>query len=98
MKDKLWREDFAKNLATNFRIEFVAGQLTLTKLIEVSEVKCAGQYESFAIVLMAPNGVPPIPQTYPVRHPALGEFHMFLSPFGEDEDGIKFEAIFDRLI
>ena len=65
--------------------------------------KCAvklsnSMQECFSLVFQAPTTAPPIQGMYRLLHPVIGPADIFLVPFKKTEDGLYYEAIFNRLL
>lgn len=98
MSDTLQHENFAAQLNTTFHVVPQSGPTVSLKLVEVSEKKVAQIQERFSLLFQGPVQ-PMLPQqTYTFRHGVMGEFVMFIVPVGQNEQGVKYEAIFNRLI
>jgi len=64
-------------------------------LVAVDEREAPSGWESFSLLFAGPDE--PIPQaTYPVRHPELGSFPLFVVPVAGDGGGPCFQAVFNR--
>lgn len=73
----------------------VAGATVELIVTEVSDPDVRGGFETFSVLLTGPPQ--PIAQaTYPMYHPALGGFELFVVPVGRDADGIQYEAVLNR--
>jgi hypothetical protein len=98
MSEQLTRDDFAKHLNTKFRVEAGAEQTLEMELTEVSELRQKPHTESFALIFQAPEGTAPDQRLYQMHHDALGAQDIFLVPVSSGKIGIRFEAVFNRLI
>lgn len=81
-------------LGDAFRVRAPGGALDLL-LCEATALptRAAGR-QPFALLFREPAGAM-IPQgTYPVDHPALGTFDLFVVPLGPDAGGMRYEAVF----
>ncbi|MGB7921691.1 MAG: hypothetical protein WCF57_00470 [Pyrinomonadaceae bacterium] len=89
---------FTENMNSKFRI-FPEGLDALeTELIEFKEVTTTPMQEQFSVLFRAPNE-PYIKQgIYKMEHDKIGEFALFLVPVRKDQDGLYYEAVFNRLI
>lgn len=98
MSEPLTRDDFSGCLESVFRLGPASGdQLELT-LQQVSEpVNCPGQ-ESFSIILHGPAEKQLQQGMYAFEHDRLGLQEIFIVPVARDEQGINYEAIFNRLV
>jgi hypothetical protein len=54
--------------------------------------------ECFALLFKAPLVAPPLQDTYTLQHAALGTLELFLVPVKQTDDGLFFEAVFNRLL
>ncbi|MDO9307699.1 MAG: hypothetical protein Q7V04_01400 [Deltaproteobacteria bacterium] len=98
MSEALTRNDFAGCLGSIFKVgPASAGQLELT-LQQVSELtNCPGQ-ESFSIILRGPAERLLQQGMYAFEHERIGLREIFIVPVARDEQGISYEAIFNRLV
>lgn len=107
MLESLERNSFSPHVGEPFQLEIEAGQEVELVLREVKslgspprpgeEPKTKGRLsrEPFSLLFHGPKD-PSFPQrTYRIRHPVMGEIHVFLVPVGPDEDGLCYEAIFN---
>lgn len=97
MLEKLKRDDFASNTNTEFVLEPGTENETVIRLTEVTEELQTPQQRQFSLVFSAPCEMPPEPRIYRIKHPMLGEFDLFLSPFGMKDNEVSLEAIFSTL-
>ena len=98
MLENLSRDDFAKHLGPGFQIWISPTEKVELELVEVTEGRERPPQETYSLVFLAPAATPPIAQIYRLEHDQLGEFEIFLSPFEADDNRVKFEASFSRLI
>ena len=67
------------------------------KLVEVTDLKERGKYESYSSLFHGPPS-PLLPQQiYCLRHQSLGEQKLFLVPVGADDECCKYETVISRL-
>ena len=98
MAASLQHEVFAQHLNTIFRIYVDDSSAIDAKLIEVSELNLSPRQERFSIVFRGPN------ETYlgqgmrRFEHPEMGEFALFLVPISSDDQGYRYESVFNRLV
>ena len=97
MIEELTRDTFARQLNSRFRVErHGAGAVTL-ELVEAGEVRSSGRSETFSILFRGPPDVF-LPQAiYRFEHDAIGAFDLFTVPIRRDQDGVYYEALFNRL-
>lgn len=98
MTEKLERDDFAKHEGTKFKGSIGADESVEMELIEVSELQKSDQVENFSLVFNAPADANVVTGTVKMQHDELGEIDIGVSPFNQDEEGTKYEAVFSRLI
>ena len=86
--------DFAQHINEPFRIVTPSAPLEL-KLSEVRELGVAlRKGGAFALTFLSPPG-PFLPQAiYPLDHPTLGTFELFLVPLGPQDGSNSYEAVF----
>jgi hypothetical protein len=98
-------ESASKLLKTRFRVQMEAAQSIELELSEVTTPKRLpaterkpGSYESFSLIFQGPAG-PLLPQRiYTLERPDCGPSELFLVPIARDANGIKYEAVFNRLV
>lgn len=98
LMDTLSRDDFAAHLNTTFQIYFMPEEATEAKLIAVSELTKRARQESFSIVFQGPPERIYYQRMMKLEHPELGTGELFLVPIGQNEEGVEYEALFNRVI
>jgi len=89
---------FAGALHTTFLFAREPEPPVALELVEVQAAPAAaGSPGSFSVVFLGPPGPALDQSTYPVSHPTLGEFPLFIVPTGRDGRGVRYEAIFNRM-
>ncbi|MGZ5435471.1 MAG: DUF6916 family protein [Pyrinomonadaceae bacterium] len=94
---ELTHEEFSKHLNTTFRIRLNNERTIDAKLIEVSERLVSPRQERFSLVFLSSNEVLIQQGMAPFEHDQMGSFQLFIVPIGQDEEGISYEAVFNRL-
>lgn len=90
--------DYEQNLATVFRVGSASVDSIGLVLTQVSELRSSPGQESYSIVFRGPEDRL-LPQgTYTLDHDRLGEQDLFIVPVAGDEQGISYEAVFNRLV
>jgi hypothetical protein len=102
--DKLEGTDLSPLIHQKFHIYTESPEPLEAELIEVTELGSvasrayAAAFErrrAFSIVLRGPIE-PLLPQRiYQVEHPKIGSLDLFLVPIGPDEEGMRYEAVFN---
>ena len=99
--EEMSHETFLPRLHQEFSLETSeAGTLSLC----LTEVKAHGvpppnvgytvKRRPFSLLFLGPCD-PVLPQRiYPMSHPVLGAFELFIVPVGRDERGVRYEAVF----
>jgi hypothetical protein len=98
MLESFTRAMFAGRLGENFQVTPREGPPVELQLIEVSTGSAGdvgpGRREPFSLTFRGPR-LPALPQqTYPMSHPTLGAFDLFIVPLGPDQQGMLYEAVF----
>jgi hypothetical protein len=93
---RLSRDDFAEQAGTSFRGFINSDEPTEIKLVEVTELKETEQVENFSLIFEAPIGADVVTGLVKMEHDTLGSIDVGISPFGQDENTTKYEAVFSR--
>ncbi len=92
------QETFEQALQSCFEIEISGrGSLSL-ELVEVSRYPSSPAVATFSAIFRGPLEQPFGQGMYPVRHASLGEANLFLVPIARAADGMRYEAVFSRLL
>jgi hypothetical protein len=68
-------------------------------LIEVKTIVSNKIQECFSLLFRtAANDAPPLQQLFKLKHNDLGEMELFLVPVRKNEEGLFFEAVFNKLL
>src|SRR5215510_489691 len=105
MWDDLNAATFVANLHTPFHILHSSSSVVDVTLVEVTERGVANgrlpkpdtRQERFSLVFLGPPERLLQQGLYQLRHAQLGAFGLFLVPIGQDQSGIYYEAVFNRL-
>ncbi|MEK6409225.1 MAG: hypothetical protein AABN34_20055 [Acidobacteriota bacterium] len=97
MLDTLTAETFSEQLKTTFRIRLSDSNHIDVELTEVTPARQRPRQEQFAILFRGPRDTLLAQGTYLLEHDAIGSFDLFLVPVGMDDQGIDYEAVFNRL-
>jgi hypothetical protein len=96
MLDLPTRDSFAPLLNSQFQLERSSDLIDM-ELTEVSELRVSRGHEAFSLVFRGPRDMFLPQATYRFNHSALGAIDLFIVPIGQDEHGLYYEAIFNRL-
>jgi hypothetical protein len=105
MSDYLDAATFSAQLNTEFRIFQSSTPLVDVELVEVTErgaadgqqPPAASRQQRFSLVFRSPRETLLQQGMYQMQHNCLGAFDLFVVPVGQDQDGIYYEAVFNRL-
>lgn len=99
MDERPTQESFSRHLNTKFRVEVEAPRPVELELIAVnSRPSDAGEHqgmERFSAVFVGPPDLYLPQQTYPLSHDEMGDLQIFLVPVGRDEQGFRYEAVYN---
>lgn len=89
---------FTELQGTGFRVARAPGQNVAIELAAATDLGSTARQERFSVLFRGPLDAFLPQQTYPVEHPVLGAFDLFLVPVARDAKGFQYEAIFNRLV
>jgi hypothetical protein len=98
MATDLQHEEFLKHLNTKFRIHASETEVIEAELTDVSERLMSPRQERFSLVFRTTNGMLLEQGQRTFEHDEMGNFSLFIVPIGRDEEGIYYEAVFNRLV
>jgi hypothetical protein len=98
MLEKLKKETLDENLNTRFRIMLDGAASMEVELIEVKPGRSTPRQEQFAILFRAPQDAPAQQGLFRLDHDKIGAIELFLVPVRKDEQGLYYEAVFNRLL
>ena len=100
MDDTYTAENFSRNLNTKFCVNVDPAEAIELELVgvEVRKVEPNEQsgMERFSTFFQGPPNYMLPQRTYELLHPQMGELQIFLVVIGQDEHGIRYEAVFNR--
>jgi hypothetical protein len=96
MLDTLHYEDFAPHVNTRFQMQLNEDTTLEIELISVEDKSSSPRQEQFLLTFRAPLEAPPEQWLYQLRHEQLGSGRLFLVPIARDEEGLTYEAVFNR--
>lgn len=98
MDDGLTLQLFTRCLGTVFTAEHAGEQALALELVEANALSFSARHEAFALLFRGP-ATPALTQgLYRVSHAAVGAFDLFVVPVRRDDDGLCYEAVFNRLV
>jgi hypothetical protein len=98
MPETVTYDDLAACLNNTFEAAAGDGRRLPLRLSQVSARRATQRQELFSLFFRGP-AEPLLPQhTYRLDHETMGSLDLFLVPVGRDQDGVEYEAAFNRLI
>lgn len=98
MADALTADAFASRVNSRFRLVTSPDAVMEVELIEFTAVSKSAHHEAFSIVFQAPVEAPLEQRIYRLEHESMGAFELFLVPIGKSPEGVRYEAVFNRII
>lgn len=87
---------FSENINTRFTVPLDDSNVVELELIEVKEYDFSPGQEAFSIILRGPHS-PVLHQAIRrIEHEKLGDCDLFLVPIAQRQEGILYEAAFNR--
>jgi hypothetical protein len=98
VSETLSKEAFAENLNTKFRINFESSKAAEIELVEVMEARSTSRQQQFSLFFRGPLEYL-LPQgTYHMEHEKMGALDLFIVPIGREQEGFRYEAVFNYVI
>jgi hypothetical protein len=98
VSELLTKDAFAENLNTKFRIQLEASNTVELELIEVLETMRTLRQQQFSVFFRGPLDYL-LPQgTYHMEHKKMGTVSLFIVPVGREQDGFRYEAVFNYVL
>jgi hypothetical protein len=94
--ENLDAEAFAGLVGSEFSLRG-AGGAAAAELVELNRYPAVPGAEAFALVFRVAAEHAPGQGIYELEHPALGVFELFLVPLGATPEGVRLEAVFNRV-
>lgn len=98
MLEKLKKETLVENLNTRFRMMLDGAAPMEVELIEVKPGRSTPRQEQFALLFRGPQDAPAQQGVFRLEHEKIGAVDLFLVPVRKDEQGLYYEAVFNRLV
>jgi len=97
MLDTLNYEELAAQVNTKFLLTETTEPIELV-LIEATEQQITTRQEVFSLIFLGPKDLLLPQRMYQLAHDQLGSGTLFLVPIAQSEEGIRYEAAFNRLV
>ena len=98
MIENLSKEAFAAHVQTDFQILVEDAPVLSLKLVEVSGPGVENGQEQFALLFQGPLETPLGQGMQQIKHEQMGTFDLFLVPVSRERDGMRYEAVFNRVL
>jgi hypothetical protein len=98
MLEKMTAAMFSEHLNTKFQLHLPSSETLELELIEVDDLGLTSRQERFSLIFRGPTEHLLAQATYKMAHDKLETFDLFIVPIARDEDGVRYEAAFNRLI
>jgi len=89
---------FLELLDSKFRLDLQGTNAIELELTEVSELRSERRQEIFSIVFRGPLTVVLPQRLYRLEHDEMGPLDLLLVPIKQDNEGVYYEAVFNRLL
>ena|SRR6185295_6279115 len=97
MEPSLTHEEFTKNANTKFQVQADENTRVEVELTNISELKLHPHQEEFAVQFRGPLDMFLGQGVRDFTHDQMGQFQLFIVPIKHDEQGVYYEAVFNRL-
>lgn len=98
MLENMTAATFSKVLNTKFRFHLSTTDLLELELTKVEEFGSSPRQQRFSIQFQGPLDRVLLQGMYRVEHDQLGTVDLFIVPIAKEEEGMVYEAAFNRII
>ena len=98
MSEQLNFEDFSKHVNTKFKVYRTDEEIFDAELVGVYDLRNDHVLQTFAVEFLLPREFGNEQRIHKIEHPELGTMELFIVPVEQRESGIRYEAIFNRLL
>jgi len=98
MTDVFKMEMFSGHVNTKFLMHYGESHTAELELISVTDVGSSPKQAQFSLKFVGPGDGPAAQGIFRLDHEALGALDLFLVPIARDKDGLRYEAVFNRVI
>lgn len=89
-------DTFAGRINTRFRIKQESSDGVELELVEAKDTGSTPRQVQFSIVFRGPHNPQLVQGIYKIEHDEIGTFDLFIVPIRRDQDGMYYEAVFNR--
>ena len=98
MLQKTTKHEFAAQLNTKFYVRLHDRPPLELELYLVAEGRSTSAQEQFSLFFHGPMDFNLGQGTFELEHEKMGKFPLFLVPVGPDDDGMRYQAVFNRFV
>ena len=91
------KEEISQQVDKTFRASASEGPEFDVSLLEFTDIADTETVETFSLLFRAPSDIGRTQGIYHLEHDEMGSMDIFLVPIRQDEQGLYFEAVFNRL-
>lgn len=89
---------FSENVNSKFLIFPEGSEALEAELVEFKEIDQSPRQEQFSVMFRGPLNAFLTQGIYRMEHDKIGTFNIFLVPIRKEQDGLYYEAAFNRLL
>jgi hypothetical protein len=89
---------FSGHVNTKFLMHYGDSRTAEIELISVTDVGSSARQSQFSLQFAGPGDGPAAQGIFRLDHETLGALDFFLVPIARDKDGLRYEAVFNRVI
>ena len=90
-------DTFSEVLNTRFRLTLAESDVLELELTKVEDLGTSAKQERFSLIFRGPTDRALWQGTYSLEHDKLGTLDLFIVPIGREDEGMVYEAAFNRL-
>lgn len=98
MIENLKLSDFEQHLNTKFLFKWGEGNTIDLEMETAADLGSTPGQEQFSIIFRGPADPMLIQGIYRLEHEKMGALDLFLVPISRDEGGVRYEAVFNRVV
>jgi hypothetical protein len=91
-------DQFTPVVDSKFLMHYGDARTAELTLVSATDVGSSPRQVQFSLVFQGPTDAPRFQSIFRLDHETLGALDLFLVPIGQNETGLQYEAIFNRII
>jgi len=92
------KADFAEPIHTKFSVHLQDRPPLELELYEIQDGRSTPTQEQFSLFFYGPNHCNLGQGTFELEHETMGKFPLFLVPIGPNQQGLRYQAVFNRFV